>query len=100
MTEIDPTRHLLSRPTPLDLDTAAAEARVTLERGAEFDARPAMGSAHIVAISPSRALVIAGLLDELSLRLKPGLAVGPIRSDGSLSRLAQALSDDITRRIG
>jgi hypothetical protein len=44
------------------------------------------------------ASVLAALVEELSKRLEPGLAVGPIEPDGSISRLAKELADDLFHR--
>ena len=111
MPELDPTRHLLIYPEyrrepddtttvrPIPLDNAAAEWRAAVESASVTEPsatnQPPNG---VVVISPGRAWVIAGLVDELSRRLRPGLSVGPIQSDGSLSRLAKELADDLNRR--
>lgn len=107
--ELDPTTHLLTGPVlegpddgpywrPVPLDELAAKGRKLLASGADFDSRPYRASREIIAISPGRASIIADLLEELSVRLRPGTEVGPIRSDGSLSALALELSDDMMRR--
>jgi hypothetical protein len=108
---LDPRRHLLIYPAydrqpdgtvtvrPIPLDEAAAEWRASVEssRAKEPSVKnqPPNG---VVVISPGRAWVIAGLVEELSKRLEPGLAVGPIESDGSISRLAKELADDLVHR--
>jgi hypothetical protein len=107
----DPTRHVLIYPAydrqpdgtvtvrPIALDEAATEWRAVVEAAATAEPsakqQPPNG---VVVISPGRASVIAALVRELSKRLQPGLAVGPIQSDGSISRLAKDLADDLNRR--
>jgi hypothetical protein len=111
MPELDPTRDLLIYPEhrhepddtttvrPIPLDDAAAVWRTALESASATEPSPTDQPPNgVVVISPGRAWVIAGLVDELSRRLRPGLTVGPIPSDGSLSRLAKALADDPNRR--
>ena len=91
------TDALIVRPIPLD--EAAAEWRALVESGRAKEPsvknQPPNG---VVVISPGRAWVIAGLVEELSKRFEPGLAVGPIESDGSISRLAKELADDLRHR--
>lgn len=41
--------------------------------------------------------VTVAVLEDLALRLRPGLEVGPIRSDGSFSALARELADYMRR---
>jgi hypothetical protein len=103
--ELDPARHWLLyaaaernpdrfRPIPLD---EAADRLGPAAAGGEADRR-APGDRTIVVISRQRATAIADLLDELALRLAPGVEVPAVQSDGSLSRLAQELADDMLRR--
>jgi hypothetical protein len=108
---LDPIRHLLIYPAydrqpdgtetvrPIPLDEAAAEWRAAVEssRAKEppVNNQPPNG---VVVISPGRASVIAALVAELAKRLEPGLAVGPVQSDGSISRLAKELADDLVHR--
>jgi hypothetical protein len=106
---LDPARHLLSHTRleetasgsrqfrPISLDEEAWDARQLVEAGLDAEAgrRPARG---VVVISVNRALAVSRLVEELSLRLAPGLAVGPIESNGSLSQLAEELSRDLYRR--
>jgi hypothetical protein len=93
----DPARHLLravhpdGSPIPLDdeaarLQQAIAAAR-TDEVGTDNDWR-----SGVVVISSRRARAIADLLDELAVRLRPGLTVGPIQAERSLAELAASLS--------
>lgn len=108
--ELDPTVHKLTGPIldgpqgaehfrPVTLDEAAATARDRLTSGADFDFQPNLGSRNLIAISPARARVIADLLEELSLRTRPGTEIGPIRSDGSISALARELYEYLSERV-
>ncbi len=104
----DPARHWLVYPQfesnpdgggsfrPITLDEAAAKIREGLEAG-DADTGRASNAADIVVLPPGRATVIAGLLEDLALRLRPGLEVGPIDSDGSFSALARELADYMHR---
>lgn len=104
----DPARHWLVYPQfepapdgggsfrPITLDEAAARSRESLETG-DADTGRVRNAADIVVVPPGRATVIAGLLEDLALRLRPGLEVGPIRSDGSFSALARELADYMRR---
>lgn len=107
---LDPTRHLLIYPdyrqrpdgrneaVPIPLDVAAAEMRAAVEAGRAAESSVGRISDGVVVIAPGRAWVIAALVEELSKRLEPARTVGPIQSDGSLSRLAKELADDLARR--
>lgn len=102
--DLDPARHWLTRPrleetpdgtgrfVPITLDEAAGNARDQLETGADDTGRP-LNAAGIVVIPPGRAAAIAGLLDDLAKRLKPGTQVGPIQSNGDYSKVARELAD-------
>jgi hypothetical protein len=108
----DPTRHFLKEARyerlpdgtevvhPVTLEAAAADLRRTVDAedtvalGIEF---PEEGD-KVIAISKARALAIAALLGELSLRLRPGREVGPIQSDDSLSRLAHEVARHLHNR--
>jgi hypothetical protein len=106
----DPTRHLLvhlqrrrlpdgtTEASPIGLDEIVAEYRSSLALSAAAESRLGPSARELVVVAPGRAAIIAELLDELALRLRPGTAVGPIRSDGSLSRLVRELADDMYRR--
>jgi hypothetical protein len=74
---------------------------VTRWRGeieAQATREPPLAQVDAVVISQARATVIAGLLRELSTRLRPGLAVGPVQSDGTLARFVDELRDDLQTR--
>lgn len=103
--EVDPTRHMLSvtdwenRPeggygkVPIPLDTIADQLGKSVTSGqpdeADLDNDWRSG---VVAFSRARGGVIGTLLTELAVRLRPGVVVGPIRADESLSRLAANLA--------
>jgi hypothetical protein len=108
---VDPARHLVSgcwdielwySPPPLGtgpaipLDELVAEWRALIE--AERGKEPPPGKLDAVVISAVRAQIIAYLLRELANRLRPGYAVGPIRSDGSLSAFVTELAEDLMSR--
>jgi hypothetical protein len=106
----DPTRYLLSLPTlvdlpdgrhtigPYPLDAAAADWRGRVARHVDVEVNYGNRLHDSIVISADRGAVIANLLDELAERLRPGLAVGPIHSDGSISQLAQELAEDMFLR--
>jgi hypothetical protein len=48
-----------------------------------------------VVITELRAMIIAGLLEELAARLSPGTAFGPGRSGEELARLATDLAKEL-----
>jgi hypothetical protein len=108
---LDPRRHLLIRPAydkqpdgtvavrAFPLDEAAAEWRSSVQAASTGEPSPKQQPANgVVVISTTRVWVIAELIGELAKRLEPGLAVGPIESDGSISRLAKELADDLFHR--
>ncbi|WIM97995.1 hypothetical protein ACTOB_001563 [Actinoplanes oblitus] len=103
--ERDPARHWLvyaaaerdpDRFRPIPLDEAAERLRPAAAGGEADNRTP--GDRDLVVISRQRATAIADLLDELAARLTPGVEVRTIHSDGSLSRLAKELADDMLRR--
>jgi hypothetical protein len=108
---MDPARHLLSGqwdytfwyapPAPgtgsaIPLDELVAEWRALIE--AERGKEPPLANVDAVVISAVRAQIIAYLLQELAARLRPGFAVGPILSDGSLSAFVEELATDLKTR--
>jgi hypothetical protein len=103
--EIDPTRHMVSindwekRPdggyakVPIALDAEAAHLREVV--ASRSPGEPALDNdwrSGVVAVSRGRGGAIAVLLTELAARLRPGVQVGPIQADDSLSRLAADLA--------
>jgi hypothetical protein len=106
--ELDPARHWLvysqyeetpdgvGRFRPITLDEAASRGQEVLETGSDDTGKP-LNRSGIVVLPAGRATTIAGLLEELSLRLRPGLEVGPIQSDGSISDLARELAEYMDR---
>jgi len=110
MPEFDATRHWLTYPgseraadgtaryRAMTLDEAVAFFRPLADAAASSDNGRVRVSRDIVSISRERATLLGDLLEELALRLKPGLEVGPIQSDGSFSRFARELAEDMYRR--
>lgn len=106
MGDLDPSRHLLRhslvpREVEPTLDRAAEVIRAVLKVDIAPEAslrRQPVGDTVVMA--PGRATIIAELLEELALRLRTDHAVGPIQSDGSLSRLVKELATDMGRRAG
>ena len=82
------------RAVRLDEPVADWRARIDAARSVEPD--PAR--VDTVVVSHARAEVLASLLPELAARLRLGLPVGPMRSDGSLSALAAELQEDLDER--
>jgi hypothetical protein len=110
---VDPARYLLAERWNNQLWYAAEPASVGSEPPVPLDAHvpqwrqqiadqadrePSRAGVDAVVISQARAEVLAALLRELSTRLRPGLAVGPIQSDGSLRDLLDELFDDLLTR--
>jgi hypothetical protein len=108
---LDPRRHLLIHPAyderpdgtiavrAIPLDEAAAEWRSAVDAAcADEPSAKQQPPNGVVVMSSTRAAVIAALVEELSKRLEPGLAVGPIESNGSISRSAKDLADDLYHR--
>lgn len=92
--DAEPTSVGSEPPVPLD----AHVARWRQEIAAEAVNEPNPDRTTAVVISQARAQVLAALLRELSTRLRPGLAVGPIQSDGSLSALTEELYFSLLER--
>jgi hypothetical protein len=109
--QVDPARHLVSgrwdielwySPPPpgtgpaIPFDDLVAHWRELIE--AERHKEPRPNSVDVVIISAVRARIVAYLLRELSNRLRPGFAVGPIESDGSVSAFITELAEDLMSR--
>jgi hypothetical protein len=111
--EVDPSRFLLAEGwnaqlwhepepdsvgsvPPVLLDANVAHWRAEIARHIHLEAVPQ--GLDVVVISAARAGVIASLLRELATRLRPGLAVEPVQSDGSISSLAAELAQDMYAR--
>lgn len=111
---LDPARHLLAegwnrlpwyetQPPPagadvpvVGLDRHVPEWRVAIRE--QTDREPSPDRVDAVVISQDRTRIIAELLRELSMRLRRGTTAGPIHSDGSISRLAADLAEDLQNR--
>jgi hypothetical protein len=99
----DPTRHLVSRERferqpdgsqlrrPISLAEAAENwrelARVDGRQRAELGLEHTEEGEQIVAITSALAMGLVEMLEELSLRLAPGRAVGPVQADTGLARV-------------
>jgi hypothetical protein len=110
----DPARHLLAErwnkslwyraeppagsDPPVPIDAHVAEWRAAIEAGRELEPHPSERR-HTIVLSHQRVEVICNLLRELSKRTRPGVAVGPVQSDGSISQLAIDLAEDLRNRI-
>jgi hypothetical protein len=110
---VDPARYLLAErwnnqlwyaaeppsvgsEPPVPLDTHVDRWRREIAEQADREPNPDRVDAMV--ISQARAAVLAAVLRELSTRVRPGLAAGPIQSDGSLSDLLDELSSDLLGR--
>ncbi len=95
--ERDPARDSLARwvyrgreKSPISLDDFAADLTRGLAGVREsYDNDFQTG---VVAISRARAQAMASLLEELAIRLRPGISIGPIDSDGTMARTAADLA--------
>jgi hypothetical protein len=87
--------HVGSNP-PVPLDAHVAEWRAEIE--AQVGVEPDISRVDAVVISQARTRALVALMRELSTRLRPGLAVPPVVSDGSLSAFALELAEDLLRR--
>jgi hypothetical protein len=103
--EVDPTRHMLSLtdfekrpegghrkvPIPLEAEAAGLSGSISRGRRDEGDLDNDWRSG-VVAFSRARGGTMGVLLAELAVRLRPGVAVGPIQADESMSKLAADLA--------
>ncbi|WP_216588453.1 hypothetical protein [Streptomyces brasiliscabiei] len=99
---LDPFRHALvarrytgQRAEPISLPERAVELRRRLEGDRGLEDRPPGEPSRNVAITELRAMIVAGLLEELAARLSPGAAFGPGRGGEELARLAKELADEL-----
>ena len=79
---------------PLAARVAERRARMAEQVAVE----PPPSRIDAVVISEARSRVLVALLRELSTRLRPGLSVAPVISEGSLSAFVTELAEDIPRR--
>lgn len=84
-------------PVPLDARVESWRAAIDEGRAVEPAGRKMVEAA---VLSHERATVIAALLRELSKRMRPGFAAGPIDSSGEISALAEELAADLWKRAG
>jgi hypothetical protein len=107
----DPTRHLLHQvrfePQPdgsevrRPISLAEAErnwrelASVDARRRAELGLEHSEEGEQTVAITRALAVGLAAMLEELSMRLAPGRAVGPIQAEADLVRVVAAYAGSV-----
>lgn len=99
---LDPFEHSLvarsyvgQRAEPISLAERAVELRRRLEGDRDLEDRLPGEPSRNVAVTELRAMIVAGLLEELAARLSPGAAFGPGRSGEELARLAKDLADEL-----
>ncbi|TQE27066.1 hypothetical protein SipoB123_12910 [Streptomyces ipomoeae] len=98
----DPFEHALAarryvgrRAEPISLPQRAAELRRRLDEDRGLDERPLGEPERNVVVTELRAMIVAGLLEELAARLSPGAAFGPGRSGEELAGLATELAKEL-----
>ncbi|MCQ4043281.1 hypothetical protein ACFOSC_01080 [Streptantibioticus rubrisoli] len=99
---LDPFQHALAarryagqRAQPIPLPQRATELRRRLDGDRGLDERQPGEPSRNVVITELRAMIVAGLLEELAARLSPGAAFGPGRSGEELARLATDLAKEL-----
>ncbi|MEU6183194.1 hypothetical protein [Streptomyces coeruleorubidus] len=99
---LDPFEHSLTarryegrRAHPISLSQQAVELRRRLDADRGLDERQPGESSRNVVITELRAMIVAGLLEELAARLSPGAAFGPGRSGEELAHLATDLAKEL-----
>jgi hypothetical protein len=88
-------RYVGRRAEPVPLPQRAADLRRRLVRDRGLDERLPGEPSRNVVITELRAMIVAGLLEELAARLSPGAAFGPGRSGEELARLAKDLAKEL-----
>ncbi|GGO98547.1 hypothetical protein GCM10012280_62940 [Wenjunlia tyrosinilytica] len=83
------------RGEPIPLPQRAADLRRRLDRDRGLDERRLGEPSRNVVITELRAMIVAGLLEELAARLSPGVAFGPGRSGEELARVAADLAKEL-----
>ncbi|MCX4732729.1 hypothetical protein [Streptomyces sp. NBC_01363] len=101
----DPFEHALAarryadqQAQPISLSQRAAELRHRLDGDRDLDKRQRGEPSRNVVITELRAMIVAGLLEELAARLSPGAAFGPGRSGEELAHLAADLAKELLDR--
>jgi hypothetical protein len=99
---LDPFEHSLAarryvgrQGEPIPLLQRAADLRRRLEGDRALDHRLPGEPSRNVVITELRAMVVAGLLEELAARLSAGAAFGPGRAGEELARLATDLAGEL-----
>lgn len=98
----DPFEHSLAvkryvgrRAEPIPLPERAADLRRRLDGDRGPQARPSEGPSGDVVVTELRAMIVAGLLEELAARLSPGTAFGPGRNGEALAQIATDLAKEL-----
>ncbi len=88
-------RYVGRRAEPISLPQRAADLRRRLDGDRSPQARPSDEPSSDVVITELRAMIVAGLLEELAARVSPGAAFGPGRDGEALARLATDLAKEL-----
>ncbi|OLT27034.1 hypothetical protein BJF83_19455 [Nocardiopsis sp. CNR-923] len=80
---------------PISLPQRAADLRRRLDGDRALQERPSDGPSRDVVITELRAMIVAGLLEELAARVSPGSAFGPGRNGEALALLATDLAKEL-----
>ncbi|MEV2278310.1 hypothetical protein AB0I72_22260 [Nocardiopsis sp. NPDC049922] len=88
-------RYVGQRAEPISLPQRAADLRRRLDGDRSPQARPSDEPVRDVIITELRAMIVAGLLEELAARISPGAAFGPGHDGEALARLATDLAKEL-----
>ncbi|MCK9871548.1 hypothetical protein MRI28_18225 [Nocardiopsis dassonvillei] len=88
-------RYAGRRAEPITLPQRAADLRRRLDGDRSPQVRPSDEPSSDVVITELRAMIVAGLLEELAARISPGAAFGPGRDGEALARLAEDLAKEL-----
>ncbi|MDE3724909.1 hypothetical protein PWG71_26285 [Nocardiopsis sp. N85] len=98
----DPFEHSLAakryvgrRAEPVSLPGRAADLRRRLDGDRSPQVRPSDEPSSDVVITELRAMIVAGLLEELAARISPGAAFGPGRNGEALAQIAADLAKEL-----
>lgn len=88
-------RYVSDRAKSISLAQRADDLRRRLDGDRSPQARPSDGAPGDVVITELRAMVVAGLLEELAARISPGAAFGPGRHGEALAQLSTELAKEL-----